>query len=811
MKCARNDSLRTQVSIQLLDEKLSMIDYLRSHLYHCRDLEKGLKDLRSQLQGITSFRMELVDLRHGKVSENIDVDAELLSNKEDILHNLIVEQSNLENKQEHLEDKLKDASMQHDRMTQMLIDRLDRFSRDEMGHQDHLGSLSNIFSDKSLKSESLHSLTMFGRIQKLSEFLANETKLLKDNLQNSDCTLHDYDKDSLPSEEVLKTRKVIDIPPELFSICKDLREELVVLMQMQNLEATIESERTKHHARNSYTEEFSSRHMIMKKQRNSASRFRGRCKKRLSGAKNVTSFSESDLRYYSKNTFSNVMDTDESTSDTKSHLTSSNSMSRYGSDSPLIHKKGKDYCGSRHSVTSLEVQNMALDDVRARSNNSSIKNNSFSSENPSESDGEIDTFDDYDSTQREIYEKLGKIHKKRVSRLQKNKGTEPNLNLKEDGDFTNSSLHSNDESTANKNGNPMSYHMSSENISTPNSGRSRSASLLSSEYISEEEVEDINGNECDKSISISSKPSQDDNVGNQRTSSSSFERLYNLVHELKEEDLNSYRERISLKNSISPPSKSEENDDIIDNEDNRSSQNGDSPFVSFEDDGITRRDNINQTYGYNNSSPHESHADEAPPNKLQFLNCPLNILSTHSTKFCLNDILVPTLPVLITPISLNTANLCQGNCGLPMRRNMEFHQDIGTAAYISVIQNQSEERIEPAANIEMKSPKVDVEFGSLSYAKTENMDITQDQGYQSLNLNNSNPECNRFDNDVLGETVFNIDGPIWENKSPKQPHQSESNMKCYPLPLRVNQDSIESVESLICPPVATASTGKKLF
>ena len=203
------------------------------------------------------------------------------TNTEDILHNLIVEQSNLENKQEHLEEKLKEASMQHDRMTQMLIDRLDRFSRDEMGHQDHLGSLSNIISDKSLKSESLHSLTMFGRIQKLSEFLANETKLLKDNLQNSDCTLRDYEKDSISSKEVLTTRKVIDIPPELFSICKDLREELVVLMQMQNLEATIESERTKHHARNSDTEEFSSRHIIVNKQRNSTSRFRGRCKKRF--------------------------------------------------------------------------------------------------------------------------------------------------------------------------------------------------------------------------------------------------------------------------------------------------------------------------------------------------------------------------------------------------------------------------------------------------------------------------------------------------------------------------------------------------
>ena len=81
-----------------------MIDYLRSHLYHCRDLEKALNDLRIQLQGITSFKMELVDLANGKLSENLDVDEDLLTNKgtnttEDILHNLIAEQSNLENKQ----------------------------------------------------------------------------------------------------------------------------------------------------------------------------------------------------------------------------------------------------------------------------------------------------------------------------------------------------------------------------------------------------------------------------------------------------------------------------------------------------------------------------------------------------------------------------------------------------------------------------------------------------------------------------------------------------------------------------------------
>ena len=142
---------------------------------------------------------------------------------------------------------------------------------------------------------------------------------------------------------------------------------------------------------------------------------------------------------------------------------------------------------------------------------------------------------------------------------------------------------------------------------------------------------------------------------------------------------------------------------------------------------------------------------------------------------------------------------------------MEFHQDIGTAAYISVIQNEPEDRIEPAANSPSKSPEVDVEFGSLSYAKTENMDITQDPGYLSLNLNNSTTEYNTSENGALGETVCNLDVQLWDDKLSKQSYERECNMKYSPLPFRVNQDSIESVESLICPPVATASTGKKHF
>ena len=221
MKCARNDSLRTQVSIQMLDEKLSMIDYLRSHLSHCRELETALINSRKQLEGISSFRKELATLRTKKLSENLEsAELEEVSNKgsntEEILNSLVVEQSNLEKKQQHLEEKLREASTQHDRMTQMLIDRLDRFSRDEMGHQDHLdGSLHNLITEKSLKSASLHSLTMFGRIQKLSEFLANETKMLKHNLEISESDISGSGKKRIPSKEKIKTSNVVDIPPEL--------------------------------------------------------------------------------------------------------------------------------------------------------------------------------------------------------------------------------------------------------------------------------------------------------------------------------------------------------------------------------------------------------------------------------------------------------------------------------------------------------------------------------------------------------------------------------------------------------------------
>ena len=802
VKCSRNDSLRTQVSIQLLDEKLSMIDYLRSHLSHCRELENALNESRKQLEGISSFRKELSILRTKKTSQSVELDeikeiSNKGSNTEDIMQNLTVEQSNLEKKQQHLEEKLKEASTQHDSMTQMLIDRLDRFSRDEMGHHDHFdGSLRDIFSEKSLKSASLHSLTMFGRIQKLSEFLATETKLLKNNMQKSQLDVSVSGNELKSSKEESKRSNVVDIPPELFSICKDLREELVVLMQMQNLEATIASERRKNYSPTSDTEELSSRHLKDSHQKKSAARFRGRCKKRFSGSKNVTSFSESDLRYYSKHTFSNRMDTDDSSDTSKSQISSTNSMSRYGSASPLIQSnKRKDSRSTPASITSLEVQNLALGKGR-RHSDSSIRE-SISSSNISESGGEMDTFDDYDSTKREKYEKFNQ----RCKKLSKpNKRSYRKLN-----DYTLENKHSTDqtqdESSTNKDGNPISYHMSSENISTPNSGRSRSESLISSDYISEEEAADINGNAYEIEISDNNGHDNKTQVKNRNDSNSSFERLYNLVHELKEEDLNSYRAALSAKNSISPSSRSEEKDESIENQEENNSLTRDSTIESMIDDSQDHITTMNHAMSLPSTNAGDLQARSQSSQEYQF---PVN-----STTFCLNDILVPTLPVLITPISLNTSTLYQANSGIPMRRNMEFHQDIGTAAYVSIIQNAPVDSKEQCQDDGFMN--VDSESESISYTKSDNIAIVHDQTYPSIKLAKSVPLQENVQKDHSDGVMSQSYDDTWKDDKINPSFNFENKMRSSLHPFTNNKDSIESVESLICPPVATASTGKNNF
>ena len=79
---------------------------------------------------------------------------------------------------------------------------------------------------------------------------------------------------------------------------------------------------------------------------------------------------------------------------------------------------------------------------------------------------------------------------------------------------------------------------SSENISTPNSGRSRSPSLLSSEYIPEEDDEQVLE---DESATFQPEPET------KKPTTTNIDLLYQLVHELKEEDLNYHKTLIARK------------------------------------------------------------------------------------------------------------------------------------------------------------------------------------------------------------------------------------------------------------------------
>ena len=871
VKCTRNDSLRTQVSIQLLDEKLNMIDYLRSHLYHCRDLEKALNDLRAQLEGITSFRKELVDLRTRKLVNNDEAEIETLSNKEgaqteDILHNVIVEQSNLEGKQQHLEEKLKEASIQHDKMTEMLIERLDRFSRDEMGHQQHFeGSLTT--SDKTLKSESLHSLTMFGRIQKLSEFLANETKVLKDTLRISDSIIPVENAKHSVSPEGTKTAKVIDIPPELFTICKDLREELVVLMEMQNLEAKLESNQGDGYNENveaGKQEKLIS--VIERQRRRRTARFREKQRKKLPGGKNITSFSESDLRYYARNQLSkHTMDTDESASETRSHLSSTNSLSGYASNSPLIHKTDTEKSShntSAASISSLYDKRVDINSARkAHYSEKRLISHRLSSDNLSgTADDEVDTFDDYDSTNYQMYEQLNqettepdkvkrgkencldnqsetaddevdtfddydstnyKMYEQfnqkiiRHGKMKKRVGTSSSTGQAVDRHMTDRPQHeSHDELKISSNdGNLTQYHMSSENISTPNSGRSRSASILSSDYVSEEVCSaDINGNECSNHAPRKSLNPKENLKDSRDNPTCSLERLCNLVHELKEEDLNSYRERISARNSNSVLNASEDKEEITDNPQVIDSSENDSFMEPIPNDARVDTRRVYDQSSLNDSINDRNFVEPNSRNEPVSFNYMLDEGCGSCPKtFCLNDILVPTLPVLITPISVNTANLYQGNSGIPMRRNMEFHQDIGTAAYVSIVQDHGQ-NIGNDSYLDNNS-HTGMDFTNVSYANCEHVDMKHEQCCAPFGSdeNTSGSMSNHYaGGHTLSMDSSDLNSGSMTNENPviQKTYSQPIPLKCGPSSTNtIEQNSVESVDSLVCPPVATASTG----
>ena len=109
---------------------------------------------------------------------------------------------------------------------------------------------------------------------------------------------------------------------------------------------------------------------------------------------------------------------------------------------------------------------------------------------------------------------------------------------------------------------------SSDEISTPTSLRSRSSSLLSSDYIAEENEESNVGvvadNACLPLLPPPTFKGSANNSSSRRTSSSShssvgsknshemandIDRLVKLVHELKEEDLKSYKRKIAERES----------------------------------------------------------------------------------------------------------------------------------------------------------------------------------------------------------------------------------------------------------------------
>ena len=83
---------------------------------------------------------------------------------------------------------------------------------------------------------------------------------------------------------------------------------------------------------------------------------------------------------------------------------------------------------------------------------------------------------------------------------------------------------------------------SSDNISTPNSGRSRSPSILSSDYIAEEENGNNNNNNevLKPNVEVEAK----NVVDTKEVSMTNIDKVCQLIHELKEQDLRHHKQRI---------------------------------------------------------------------------------------------------------------------------------------------------------------------------------------------------------------------------------------------------------------------------
>ena len=143
---------------------------------------------------------------------------------------------------------------------------------------------------------------------------------------------------------------------------------------------------------------------------------------------------------------------------------------------------------------------------------------------------------------------------------------------------------------------------------------------------------------------------------------------------------------------------------------------------------------------------------------------------------------------------------------------MEFHQDIGTAAYVSVVQDHGQSMgndSSPSNDI----PHSDMDFGNVSYANCENVDMRHEQCYASFvsdensftSISNHHSGANTSPMDSLDQNggPMSNDNPLLQTT-----HSQPITLKCVPSSTNtMEQNSVESVDSLVCPPVATASTG----
>ena len=143
---------------------------------------------------------------------------------------------------------------------------------------------------------------------------------------------------------------------------------------------------------------------------------------------------------------------------------------------------------------------------------------------------------------------------------------------------------------------------------------------------------------------------------------------------------------------------------------------------------------------------------------------------------------------------------------------MEFHQDIGTAAYVSVVRDHGQNMGEESHHGN-NFPHTGMDFGNVSYANCENVDMKHEQCYASLGSDEnsfgsmSNPHSGAYTSS-MGSSDQNSGTKNNEKPLLQTTHSQPITLKYAPSGTNtMEQNSVESVDSLVCPPVATASTG----